>query len=74
MIDSVGFGSYYNVVPNSANGKTRGNYLGFKDLLIEKAGLRKTTLHGFVGDGQCLAFNGISAEAMEHILKAIMSP
>lgn len=68
MIDSVGFGSYCNVVSNSVSGKTRGNY-GFKDLLTEKAG----TLHGFVGDGQCLAFNGISAETMEQVFKAIMS-
>lgn len=73
MIDSVGFGAYSNVVPNSVNGKTKEKYLVFKDLLTERAGLGKTTLHGYVGDGQCLAFNGISAEAMEHILKAIMS-
>lgn len=73
MVDGVGFESYYNVVPNSVNGKIKENYLGFQDLLTEKTGSGKTTLHGFVGDGQCLAFNGISAEAMEHILKAIMS-
>lgn len=73
MIDSVGFGSYCNAVPNSVSGKTKENYLSFNDLLTEKAGFGKTTLHGFVGGGQSLAFNGIPAEAMEYILKAIMS-
>lgn len=72
MIDSVGFGAYCNIVSNSVNGKTKGNF-GFKDLLTEKAGFGKTTLHGFVGDGQSLAFNGISAEVMEQVFKAIMS-
>ncbi len=73
MIDSVGFESYYNVVPNSVNIKNNENYLGFKDFLTEKAGLGETTLHGCVGDGQSLAFNGISAEVMEQVLKAIIS-
>lgn len=70
MIDRVGFELNSSVVPNSVNGKTKEKCSDFKNLLTEKAGLGKTRLHGFVGDGQdlCPWLNEDSIEAINAIM------